>query len=84
MFANITVLNNLRKYANRLLLNYILLLNMLLSMYIKFCLYDFRERGLNCFVFRPHSGEAGSVEHLMASFILAQNISHGLLLRKVY
>ena len=32
---------------------------------------------------RPHCGEAGPVSHLMTSFLLAQNISHGLLLRKV-
>lgn len=31
---------------------------------------------------RPHSGEAGSVQHLIAAFLTAQNISHGLLLRK--
>jgi len=42
-----------------------------------------RERGLNTFVFRPHCGEAGPAHHLVSGFILAQNISHGLLLRKV-
>ncbi|GAB6026355.1 AMP deaminase 2 [Chamberlinius hualienensis] len=42
-----------------------------------------RERGLNTFVLRPHCGEAGSVQHLVTGFILAENISHGLLLRKV-
>ncbi|XP_072166234.1 AMP deaminase 2-like [Diadema setosum] len=41
-----------------------------------------RERGLNTFVFRPHCGEAGPIHHLVTSFILSQNISHGLLLRK--
>ncbi|EDV19618.1 uncharacterized protein TRIADDRAFT_51147 [Trichoplax adhaerens] len=61
--------------------------------YSYYCFYMFanitalnnlrKQRGLNCFMFRPHCGEAGSVEHLMAAFILAQNISHGLLLRKV-
>jgi AMP deaminase len=42
-----------------------------------------RERGMNTLVFRPHCGEAGNVQHLVAAFILAENISHGLLLRKV-
>lgn len=42
-----------------------------------------RERGLNTFVMRPHCGEAGPVQHLVCGFMLAENISHGLLLRKV-
>ncbi|WAR05356.1 AMPD2-like protein, partial [Mya arenaria] len=42
-----------------------------------------RERGLNTLVFRPHCGEAGNVTHLVAAFMCAENISHGLLLRKV-
>lgn len=41
------------------------------------------ERGLNTFVLRPHCGEAGLVTHLVTGFLLAENISHGLLLRKV-
>ncbi|XP_078454689.1 AMP deaminase 2 isoform X3 [Lampetra planeri] len=41
-----------------------------------------RERGLSTFVFRPHCGEAGPVHHLVSGFLLAENISHGLLLRK--
>lgn len=41
------------------------------------------ERGLNKFVLRPHCGEAGNVQHLIGGFLLSQNISHGLLLRKV-
>lgn len=41
------------------------------------------ERGLNKFVLRPHCGEAGNVHHLIGGFLLSQNISHGLLLRKV-
>lgn len=40
-------------------------------------------RGLNTFALRPHCGEAGPAHHLVTTFILAQNISHGLLLRKV-
>ena len=30
------------------------------------------ERGLNTFVFRPHCGEAGPVQHLVSAFILCQ------------
>ncbi|XP_066556936.1 AMP deaminase 3 isoform X2 [Amia ocellicauda] len=53
MYANIMVLNNLRK-----------------------------ERGLNTFMFRPHCGEAGSITHLVSAFLTADNISHGLNLKK--
>lgn len=35
------------------------------------------------FVFRPHCGEAGNIQHLIGGFLLSENISHGLLLRKV-
>jgi AMP deaminase len=42
-----------------------------------------RERKMNTFNFRPHCGEAGSVNHLVAAFMLAENINHGLVLRKV-
>lgn len=38
---------------------------------------------MKTFSLRPHCGEAGPAHHLVTSFILAQNISHGLLLRKV-
>uniref|UniRef100_A0A1B0CLS8 AMP deaminase n=2 Tax=Lutzomyia longipalpis TaxID=7200 RepID=A0A1B0CLS8_LUTLO len=31
----------------------------------------------------PHCGEAGPVQHLVCGFMMAENISHGLLLRKV-
>ncbi|XP_068230414.1 AMP deaminase 2 isoform X4 [Palaemon carinicauda] len=40
------------------------------------------ERGLNTFVLRPHCGEAGAIQHLVSGFLLSENISHGLLLRK--
>uniref|UniRef100_A0A7N8XJF1 AMP deaminase n=2 Tax=Mastacembelus armatus TaxID=205130 RepID=A0A7N8XJF1_9TELE len=53
MYANIMVLNNLRK-----------------------------ERGMNTFQFRPHCGEAGSITHLVSAFLTADNISHGLNLKK--
>lgn len=41
-----------------------------------------RERGMNTFQFRPHCGEAGAVTHLLAAFMTADNISHGLNLKK--
>ncbi|KAK2100740.1 AMP deaminase 3 [Saguinus oedipus] len=40
------------------------------------------ERGLSTFLFRPHCGEAGSITHLVSAFLTADNISHGLLLKK--
>ena len=40
-----------------------------------------RERGMNTFVFRPHCGEAGPVQHLVSAFMMCESISHGLLLR---
>ena len=43
-----------------------------------------RIRGMNTFVLRPHCGEAGPANHLISAFLLAENISHGLLLRKVF
>ena len=39
-------------------------------------------KGLNTIAFRPHAGEAGDVDHLCATFMLAKNIAHGLNLRK--
>ncbi|KAI5086625.1 AMP deaminase 3-like isoform X1, partial [Silurus meridionalis] len=53
MYANIMVLNNLR-----------------------------RERDMSTFQFRPHCGEAGSITHLVSAFLTADNISHGLNLKK--
>uniref|UniRef100_UPI0037E8E3B3 AMP deaminase 2-like isoform X1 n=2 Tax=Semicossyphus pulcher TaxID=241346 RepID=UPI0037E8E3B3 len=41
-----------------------------------------RKRGFHTFVLRPHCGEAGPIHHLVSGFILSENISHGLLLRK--
>lgn len=40
------------------------------------------DRGLNTLVLRPHCGEAGAINHLVSAFLLSENISHGLLLRK--
>lgn len=42
-----------------------------------------RQRGMNTFMFRPHCGEAGAITHLLAAFMTADNISHGLNLKKV-
>ncbi len=42
-----------------------------------------KDRGLNTYQFRPHCGEAGVVTHLVTAYLVAENISHGLLLRKV-
>lgn len=47
------------------------------------CILQHRERGLNTFQFRPHCGEAGSITHLVSAFLTADNISHGLNLKKV-
>ncbi|XP_074442096.1 AMP deaminase 3 isoform X3 [Larus michahellis] len=41
-----------------------------------------KERGMCTFLFRPHCGEAGSITHLVSAFLTADNISHGLLLKK--
>uniref|UniRef100_A0A915KN39 AMP deaminase n=1 Tax=Romanomermis culicivorax TaxID=13658 RepID=A0A915KN39_ROMCU len=41
-----------------------------------------KKRGLNTFAFRPHCGEAGPIYHLVAGFMVAESIAHGLLLRK--
>ena len=37
-----------------------------------------KERGMNTFNLRPHCGEAGAYHHLCTSFLLAENIAHGL------
>ena len=41
-----------------------------------------QKRGMTTFSFRPHSGEAGGVEHLAATFLTAESINHGIMLRK--
>ncbi|XP_005801389.1 AMP deaminase 2-like isoform X2 [Xiphophorus maculatus] len=41
-----------------------------------------RQRGSHTLVLRPHCGEAGPIHHLVSGFMLSENISHGLLLRK--
>lgn len=47
------------------------------------CLFHLRQRGFHTLVLRPHCGEAGPIHHLVSGFMLSENISHGLLLRKV-
>jgi len=42
-----------------------------------------RSRGLNTFAFRPHCGEAGSLDHLATAFLTAHSINHGIELRKI-
>ena len=41
-----------------------------------------KMRGLNTFDFRPHCGEAGNIDHLACAYLLAQGISHGLVLEE--
>jgi len=33
---------------------------------------------MNTFQFRPHCGEAGDVDHLISTFLLAHQINHGM------
>lgn len=40
------------------------------------------SKGFSTLSFRPHSGEAGDVDHLISSFFLANGISHGINLRR--
>eukprot|EP00516_Mucochytrium_quahogii_P000491 CAMPEP_0203752396 /NCGR_PEP_ID=MMETSP0098-20131031/6336_1 /ASSEMBLY_ACC=CAM_ASM_000208 /TAXON_ID=96639 /ORGANISM=" , Strain NY0313808BC1" /LENGTH=754 /DNA_ID=CAMNT_0050642547 /DNA_START=363 /DNA_END=2624 /DNA_ORIENTATION=+ len=46
-------------------------------------LNSLRKRlGMSTFSFRPHAGEAGEVNNLAATFLCADHINHGILLRK--
>mmetsp|Transcript_31298 Transcript_31298/g.99863 ORF Transcript_31298/g.99863 Transcript_31298/m.99863 type:complete len:908 (+) Transcript_31298:128-2851(+) len=48
-----------------------------------FVLNKLREsKGMNVFRFRPHSGEAGDLDHLVSTFMISENIAHGNNLRK--
>ena len=48
-----------------------------------YVLNQLREaQGLSTFTFRPHSGEAGELNHLHAAFLTARGINHGINLRK--
>ena len=40
-------------------------------------------RGMSTFQFRPHCGEAGDPDHLISAYILANEINHGIRLRKI-
>ena len=40
------------------------------------------SKSMNVLSFRPHSGEAGDIDHLATTFMLAENIAHGINLRK--
>jgi AMP deaminase len=40
------------------------------------------SRGLCTFAFRPHCGEAGDMDNLVAAYLVANQINHGILLRK--
>lgn len=40
------------------------------------------ERGLCTFQFRPHCGEAGDVDHLISTYLVAHEINHGIQLRQ--
>eukprot|EP00760_Papus_ankaliazontas_P027934 PhM_4_TR3463/c1_g1_i17/m.25601/K01490/AMPD; AMP deaminase len=45
-------------------------------------LNEFRSsRGLSTFEFRPHCGESGATDHLVASFLTCDQINHGINLR---
>ncbi|BFG36440.1 hypothetical protein CerSpe_227150 [Prunus speciosa] len=59
------------------------------SYYVYYCyanlytLNKLREsKGMTTIKFRPHSGEAGDIDHLAATFLTANNIAHGINLRK--
>ncbi|KAK8563922.1 hypothetical protein V6N12_036057 [Hibiscus sabdariffa] len=40
------------------------------------------SKGMTTIKFRPHSGEAGDIDHLAATFLTSHNIAHGINLRK--
>ena len=40
-----------------------------------------KSRGMNTFTFRPHAGEAGSIDNLDNTFLLADSINHGINLK---
>ncbi|XP_059462294.1 AMP deaminase [Corylus avellana] len=59
------------------------------SYYVYYCyanlytLNKLREsKDMTTIKFRPHSGEAGDIDHLAATFLTAHNIAHGINLRK--
>ncbi|TKY63523.1 AMP deaminase [Spatholobus suberectus] len=59
------------------------------SYYVYYCyanLYSLNKlresKGMTTIKFRPHSGEAGDIDHLAATFLTAHNIAHGINLKK--
>ncbi|XP_078445001.1 AMP deaminase-like [Wolffia australiana] len=59
------------------------------SYYLYYCyanlytLNKLREsKGMTTIKLRPHSGEAGDIDHLAATFLTSHNIAHGINLRK--
>lgn len=40
------------------------------------------SKGLNTIAFRPHSGEAGDISHLISAYLLADSIAHGIEVRQ--
>lgn len=40
------------------------------------------SKGMNTFTYRPHAGEAGDIEHLSTTFLVAHGINHGLNLKQ--
>lgn len=88
MYANLVVLNAFRRYADsfkgtsyRVCFLYFTYLHLFWSLLTLFT--HFRRRGLNTFSLRPHCGEAGHVNHLVAGYLTSESIAHGLMLRKV-
>ncbi len=53
-------------------------------MYANLCVLNQMRacRGLCTFKFRPHCGEAGEMDNLISAYLLADQINHGILLRK--
>jgi AMP deaminase len=53
-------------------------------MYANICMLNQLRiaRGMSAFEFRPHCGEAGDLDHLVSAYLLANQINHGILLRK--
>ena len=48
-----------------------------------YVLNSFRQqRNMSQFSFRPHSGEAGDIDHLAGAFLVANSINHGINLKK--
>ena len=41
------------------------------------------ERGMNTFSIRPHAGEAGDYDHLASTFLVANGINHGIVLKQI-